>query len=317
MPKPSHGLSEEELALLTDEERAGLEDDSVIDEGVEDVEDDDTADDPNAGDQNKAPPAEAAAAAEPEQPKAEIKEPEKKPAAAEPAAEAAETVKPEAGTEPAAAPSPRLLPQYQVPADAKDRISQIDAQLDELAKKFDDGELTAQEHREAMKPLAAQRQDLHDQMLKQSLSVDSQVATWSNVTVPAFLAKHTQYEPGSVMWDALNNEVKKLQLEHDNPFDPSYLEQAHRTIQASVRKSLGLPAEETPEAKPAGEGKDKAQKRDIPPTLATAPAADITDTSDGGEFAYLDRLAEKDPIKYEEALGKLSPEKMDAYLATS
>lgn len=315
MPRNTHGYSEEELALLTEEELAGLEDDSIVDEGAAaGAEDDETDDDAasaaaaaDAGEEQPEKDAEAAAAPEPEK---EPAEPEKK----APAPDAAPVT--EAEAEAAAAPettqaAPRLLPQYELPADAKERIAQFDAQIDEFAKKFDEGELTAQEYRAALKPIEQQRQDLRDQMLKHQLSLDALVSQWSNVTVPAFLAKHAEYESGSVLFNLLNDEVKKLQVESDNPLDPTHLEVAHRTIQAAIRKSYGLPAE-TPAASTE---KTAKQKREIPPTLGGLPSSDITEAADGGEFAYLDRLADNDPVAYEDAIAKLSPEKLEAYLA--
>lgn len=325
MARKPHGYTDEDLDMLTEEELAGLEDETVVDEGArvgaddDDTEEDETAaaaaDDKTAA-EHEADTAKAKAKAKEADDTADdqIKaddvqaEEEKKPAAGDPPAadDPKGEIETKAETSP---PAPRLLPQYEVPADAKDRISNIDTQLDDLAKKFDDGEMTATELRAATKPLEQQRQDLRDQLLKQSLSFDSQVAAWSNVTVPAFLDKHPEYEPGSVLFDALNTEVKKLQMENDNPFDATYLAKAHETVQASVRKSLGLPAVPADKQK-----KEEKAKREIPPTLGGLPAADMNDANDGGEFAYLDRLADKDPLAFEAALGKLSEEKREMYL---
>lgn len=321
MARKPHGYTDDDLDLLTEEELAGLEDETVVDEGARAAADDDdteeseaaadAADDKTAAeheaDTAKAKEADDTAA---DEAKADDSKPEeeKKPAAGDPPATEEQKAEEETKVE-AAAPAPRLLPQYEVPADAKDRITNIDTQLDELAKKFDDGEMTATELRAATKPLEQQKQDLRDQLLKQSLSFDSQVTTWSDVTVPAFLEKHPEYEPGSVLYDALNTEVKKLQMANDNPFDATYLAKAHATVQASVRKSLGLPAVPADKQK-----KEEKAKREIPPTLGGLPAADMNDANDGGEFAYLDRLADKDTLAFEAALAKLSDEKREMYL---
>lgn len=321
MARKPHGYTDDDLDLLTEEELAGLEDETVIDEGARAAaDDDDTEEDEAAADaaddktaaEHEADTAKAKEADDTadDETKADDSKPEeeKKPAAGDPPATEEQKAEEETKVE-AAAPAPRLLPQYEVPADAKDRITNIDTQLDELAKKFDDGEMTATELRAATKPLEQQRQDLRDQLLKQSLSFDSQIAAWSNVTVPAFLEKHPEYEPGSVLYDALNAEVKKLQMANDNPFDSTYLAKAHATVQASVRKSLGLPAVPADKQK-----KEEKAKREIPPTLGGLPAADMNDANDGGEFAYLDRLADKDALAFEAALGKLSEEKREMYL---
>lgn len=318
MARKPHGYSNEDLELLTEEELAGLEDETVVDEGARAGADDDEAEEEETAvaaatdktvAENEADKQKAADVTDDEEAKQEEAKPdEKKSAAGDPPATEEQKADEETKVE-AAPPAPRLLPQYEVPADAKDRISNIDTQLDDLAKKFDDGEMTAMELRAATKPLEQQRQDLRDQLLKQSLSFDSQVTAWSNVTVPAFLDKHPEYEPGSVLYDALNAEVKKLQMANDNPFDATYLAKAHETVQASVRKSLGLPAVPADKQK-----KEDKLKREIPPTLGGLPAADMNDANDGGEFAFLDRLADKDPLAFEAALGKLSEEKREMYL---
>lgn len=321
MARKPHGYTDEDLDMLTEEELAGLEDETVVDEGARvGADDDDTeeevtaaaaAEDKTAAEHDAdAAKTKAADDNADDETKADDSKPEedKKPAAGDPPVTEEQKAEEEIKVE-TSPPAPRLLPQYEVPADAKDRITNIDTQLDELAKKFDDGEMTAMELRAAQKPLEQQRQDLRDQLLKQSLSFDSQVAAWSNVTVPAFLDKHPEYEPGSVLYDALNKEVQKLQMANDNPFDATYLAKAHATVQASVRKSLGLPAEPADKQK-----KEEKAKREIPPTLGGLPAADMNDANDGGEFAYLDRLADKDPLAFESALGKLSEEKREMYL---
>lgn len=312
MARNKHGYTAEELDLLTEEELAGLEDESIVDEGANLGADDDDDDEPAAAvepvDEEPAAPT-----AQPEKPAAPSDaETPKAPTAAAPVASAEEVPADQPAPAAASQPEPRMLPQYQVPADAKDKIKNLDAQLDELAKKFDDGELTATEYRQQMGPLESEKQDLRELLLKQSLSMDSQVATWTNVTVPKFLGDHKEYEPGTPLYNALNDEVKRLQAESDNPFNAAFLETAHRNVQASIRKSLGLPPlpDETKKTATA-----PAAKREIPPTLARLPAADIAEAADGGEFAYLDRLADKDPLAYEEALAKLPQDKLDAYLA--
>ena len=116
------------------------------------------------------------------------------------------------------------------------------------------------------------------------------------------------------MYAELDKQVRAIQAESLNPFDPSILPRAHKLAIAEMRKAMGLPAEDTgkPAPKPTG------NKRDLPPSLANVPAADITETTDNGEFAYLDRLAEKgDGLAYETALGKLSDEARERYLESN
>lgn len=315
----SQKFTAEELAALTDEEREGLEDDTVIDEG-------DEADADDTGDEEE--PEKAAAAAEltdADKPAAEekAKEPEKKadepakpaeqPTAEEPAkAQADDQPEP---TKPAESRS--ALPAYEVPADVDQKLEAIKAKRRELAQKFDDGEITAAERAEQDDQLLEQRDELKEMVLKAAIARDSAIHAWSKTTVPDWLSAHAQYQKGTPLYAQLNEEVKRLQAEGGDPFDPGILDRAHGNIQAAARAALGLPAE-TPK-KPAAAETPKPPKRPAaPPSLQSLPAADPADIDDGGEFAYLDRLADKDPLAYEAALSKLeksSPDKFNEYMA--
>lgn len=306
----------EELAALTDEEREGLEDDTVVDEGDEGTDDVGDEEEPES-------PEKAAAAAETEEAE-KPGEPEKK--EDEPAKPAEQTTaedpaKAQADDQPAPttpAESRSALPAYEVPADVGEQIEAIRLKRRELAQKFDDGEITAAERAEQDEQLLDKRDELKEMMLKAAIARDSAIHAWSKTTVPGWLAGHVQYQKGTALYSQLNEEVKRLQAEGGDPFDPGILDRAHGNIQAAARAALGLPPE-TPNKKPAGADAPKPPKRPAaPPSLQSLPAADPADIDDGGEFAYLDRLADKDPLAYEKALEKLeksSPDKFSEYMA--
>ncbi|TPJ97425.1 hypothetical protein FJ872_32115 [Mesorhizobium sp. B2-5-9] len=79
-----------------------------------------------------------------------------------------------AAAQPAAAAAP-AFPVYKAPADAQAKIADFDTKLDDLAKKFDDGELPASEYRAQSKPLETGKQHLREQVMKASMSADSVV----------------------------------------------------------------------------------------------------------------------------------------------
>lgn len=224
------------------------------------------------------------------------------------------------GDEPAPK-SPRHI--YEAPADLDKKLEALDKQIDELAQKFDDGELTAVEYRQQVKELDKDQRELQAQKIRAEVSHDFVVNHWKQA-VDDFLGSHTQYERGSPLFNALDAEVRRLQTDADNQFDPGILEQAHKAVEAQVRKFLGQPDPEPGKdagaagAKKAGDSKPAGKKplAEIPPTLAGVPAADITDT-DGGEFSHLDRLADTDPEKFEAALARLSSADRDRYLASA
>ncbi len=313
-------FTDDELSMLTEEEREGLLDDDLVDPEEE-------LDEPGGSIENPEKPAEAAkaddasaddeddGAKEPDQgKKPDDQPPGKKPEdeeAATAAAAAADAAKKQAADpapEKAATPQQQALPRYEVPADAKDKLKAFDEQLDELAQKADDGEITFREMREQQRAIEQQRDELREQVLKQSLADDFGKANWFNRDVPGFLNEHPEYEAGTMRHQLLDTTVRRLQSEADNMYDPALLAKAH----AMIEKELGA----APGAKPATTDTERA-KRDLPPSLAHAPAADINEAVDGGKYAHLDRLGEADPVAYEEALARMSDAERDAYLASA
>lgn len=308
--KPQY--TDEELAGLTEEERAGLLDTSLVD----DDEDDD--DEGGAADDGKG-------AAEPSESEPAVKD-AKTPAADDKAAEPQQAepkpAEPTAGTDtapkpaeqqapPPAKPAAATFPQYQAPADVDQKLAALKQQMLEIDQKFDDGELTAAERRAQLEPLEDQRDTLKEQRLKATMSRDAIIDTWSRSTVPQFLAAHEQYAPGSPLYGALDEEVRKLQAEADNPFDPQILVKAHEAVDAAVRRVLKVSAPAPAIPQPGTPG----PRREIPPSLAHVPSADTSDADDGGEFAWLDRLGATDQLAYERELAKMSDEKRNQYLA--
>lgn len=266
---PKEKFSDDELEMLTDEEREGLLDEDLVDD----------------------------------EPGDEVDEPEIK----EPAADKTAEVDPPATTKVAAAP--QSFPTFTAPADAKEKLAEIERKRDELAQKVDEGELTTIEFRQQDKALAAEERSLNEQVFKATLSAEANAASWVDNAVRPFLDQNPQYAPGTPLYRALDEQLKALQtqalLDGKSQYDPSLLETAH----AELAKAMGVPA--TPKPAPS-----EQQKRELPPTLGGVPAASITDAdTDGGKFAYLDRLAEKDRLAFEDALAKLSDDDRDAYLA--
>ena len=313
-------FTDEELELLTDEEREGLLDTSVTDDPVDD--DDDDPDDGAAGAAAKPAEEDEPAGAGEGDAKDDDDDPDDGAAGAgnggdgKPGDDGAAAAKPDGEGRPEPTPTPGM-PQWQAPENAEQRLAEIEREKDELARKFDEGELTGQEFRAQLKPLDKEERELEQARFKASISIETVQHQWFNVTVPNFIAEHPEYAEGSPLYGALDVEVRKLQTEATkagrSQLDGAILEQAHRNIQAGVRKALGLPAEE-PKPKPNPDPA-KTQKRDLPPSLNGLPADGVTDPDDGGKYAYLDRLADSDPIAFEDALAKLPEAEREAYLA--
>lgn len=312
-------LTADERESLTDEEREALEFDEEAEEtGTEGEEEDDQA---------AADAAEAEAAAKAKADADEAARKEKEAADAEltdeekAAAKAAEEAKPKvvaqdppAGdTPPEFVPTQAAIPLIPVPEQATKRIDDAKAERLALAVKFDEGDLTAKEYREQDSKLEDEIAELRTTIFSAKHSVVVNESNFYDVAIPAFFKSHPIYagDAENPLRDALDAQLKKLQEKAANPFDPSLLTEAHKQVDARMRKAYGIPETPTPAAKKA------AAKRDVVPTLGGLPAADMTPTDGDGEFAGLDRLAAKDPAAFERELAKLSDEQRDRYLQSA
>lgn len=318
-------LTEEELAQLTDEEREGYLEEIEEGEGEEGAEEtggeeettgeaDGEAD---AGD-DEGEGAEAETEKVEEKPAAVV-EPDAKPAAAVVAEEPAPVVEEAAAEE--YDPNDRT-PRWILPADHQQQMEDIKAKRVEIVKQFDQGELTGEEMRAALDPLDDQYNELHSRQIIARGAREDAIETWTTKDVPGFFDKHEQYKKSGILREALDAEVKRLQATARNPLNPRLLEKAHEKIASELGGAFGTPAPKTPApapkpgAKPAEAGKPEKKREAPPPTLAHVPAADPTETDDGGEFAHLDRLLNKnDSVGYEEALRKLPDSARERYLA--
>jgi chromosome segregation ATPase len=265
---------------LTEEERAAL------------MSDDDAAGDAPAADPEAEPAEQAPEAAASEAP------PEASAAADQPAQEPVEEAK---------AASPILV--ASPVEDAEARLTDIATKKDALLEQFDEGEITAKEYQKQLDALAKEeraieraqdRAELAAQMEQQRLQND-----WT-ATCNSFVESNPIYKDNPRLYKALDAEVRELAAKPEtaNWSGQKFLDEAHKAL----KTAFGLP-----DAKPAAKEQQR-QSRELPPNLAKVPAANIEDTS-GGRFAVLDRLANSDPIAYEEAINKMPQSERDAYLA--
>lgn len=306
-------MTPEELALLTPEEREGFEEDNDDEpeldaEGKPVVADD--AEEEEEGDAE----AIAAAALEAAKDKAPSRDDGK-------AAEAAQALLDAAAEADATVEAPRVQPvpliRAEVPADIEAQKTAIETQRDEIAQKFEDGDMTAREFQAENRKLDKQDNDLDWLVRKAELSAETTQAqteaTWYKSTSD-FLADHPEIMKNELVYNAFDAVVRKITGDKANHglSDRKQLEKAH----AEWAEALGITVD--PAAKPAADKKPAPAakgKRDLPPNLGTVPAATASETDDG-KYAALDRLIETDPLAYEAALAKMTPAESDAYLAS-
>lgn len=278
------GLTAEELAMLTDEEREGYEEE-------------DEDDDPELGDEPKVDP-------EPT--------PDPEPAA-DPAVDPVADPEPkvEIEPEPKIAPPPVPLFRADAPADIEAKRQGIDAKEDDLVAKFDEGEITFAEYNKQVRTLNQERNTLDMAVLKSDLAREAQQSqidnTWQS-TASSFVDAHPMISKNEALWSSFDVVLRRVTSEvMANGQQPGQreLDKAYK----QWTEDLGI--SEAPKADPAPAPKAK-KVIDVPPTLGKVPAATATDTDDG-KWASLDRLADSDPIAYENAMMKLSDAERDEY----
>lgn len=309
--------SEDELAMLTDDERASIAEDEQAEEAV-DTETADTAQAEQAAEEQSAEPeATATEQAGDEEEPPEVADGETEEAAADGTSEAEtndgtaenEPQEAEAEQQPTVAPNTAKLPD-----DYDTQVEQVATDKNALVEQFDEGDMSMADYHKQLDTLNRKEREL--ERVADRVEYETKLAEdhWVNGTVRTFLSDHAQYNDNPVLLGLLDTEVRKLQMASDNPFDPVHLSMAHGEIKKALPQIFEQPTEH-PGTQPA---KKPVKKRDIPevPSLANVPADDLGSVDDG-KFASLDRLAQSDPIGFEQALAKMSDAERDEYLATS
>jgi hypothetical protein len=219
-------------------------------------------------------------------------------------------------------PAPQPILVAEAPADADAKLKEIGEKKGELLDQFDNGDITAKEYQSQLDVLNRDERTIERQVEKAQTAADmnaqQQKNTWLG-QVQDFTSKdHPEYGTSRSRWMALDTFVKEIANDPANAqlSGQQILAKAHEMVVAD----LG--------AAPAGAKKDDTRKLDdkagkplkgakvVPPqTLAKVPAADHNELEENGRWAALDRIADSDPIAYEDQLMKLSNADRDAYLA--
>lgn len=288
--------NEPDLSKLTEEERAILkEDDASLDDA--DIEtdrvDEDEADDDDEEDEEARKAAEEAAAK-----KADEEEEEEVDLRRDPA--------PLIGTE--------------EPKDIEERLTALAEEKAALVQKFDDGEITAREYSDGLEAISDKRNDIQWEKRKAEIgreaheraitdAWDRDVAEFMSTTAKKIAEKG---EPALLAFDSY---VKKVTGDPKNArmSNRAQLEKAHKAFLADF-DGFGTAPKPNPKEKDGGDPPKPAAKKErvIPPTLARVPAADLEDI-DEGKFAALDRLADTDPLAYQKRIARMTPSEREEY----
>lgn len=325
-----------DLAGLTDEERAAIEDkpsdaeiaglrsvagDDDGDDGDDDGDDgDDDAATTGAGQPEEGKPAAAATTAAAADTGADTKADAKNDDAGKPAAVSTETTN----------VADDLRPGYvaTLPHDFNERMGKLATEEADLRAKFKDGEIDVDAYDKQRDAIVQQRAELNRQSLKveisQEMTEQNAKAAWTNNINRFFdnVAKTEgiDYRADKARNDALDDFIKVIasKTEHDDKPLAWFLQEAHKRVKAMFG-DVDKPAVDTAstEAKPAAKAGDKkaepaSRKPPVaaaPQTLAQVPGGDGPGDV-AGEFAHLDAL---NGDALEIALGKMSPEARDRY----
>lgn len=286
---------DDNLHLLTPEERAGMDEDH----GEEDLDEEDDDDLSGADDADKA-----------DEPQAKADKPEDDPAPGRDGGEPED--------EPQARDEPLPLLQVQEDAEATAKLAALEAKADEIEQKVDDGDLTFAEGRKALRQLAEEREQIRLSSMQADFARkhnEAQINARWEADVGTFLEAHPEIDTSKpLLVGAFDQVVRQVTAETmqagKNP-GRADLEKAYKLWADQLGIKPPAAKQEQAKADPAPTGKKRPP---APPTLANVPAASIVDT-DSGKWTKLDSYLETDPLKFETELAKLSVSDREAYLA--
>ena len=199
---------------------------------------------------------------------------------------------------------------------ATTKQAELEAQLKELAERFDDGELEDAEYNievrkieraiarvEAKMELAEEQ--IEAQNLAQEAAQEKLMKQWEKEQVDFFAkAENKVFAEDDALFNSLDAHVKKILAAGNVPI-ADVLSTAKHNLLTSIAKVTG---QKLPDA-PKPNAKAKAPQVELPPTLGNIPSA--IPNADGDEFGYIDKLSGR---KYEDAVAKLTPEQHERYL---
>ena len=289
-------LTEEDLALLTEEEREGyLADDE--DEDGEGDDDQGNADEGAGGEEGDDDPTLA------------VDDPATTPPAANPQ---------NGGEGGDAEPQEQLMTQPKplfnadLPADIEAQRTALDEKEAAIDQQYDEGDILFTEHKQALRDINKQRNALDRAELKAELAAEAyqtQIDNSWQASQTAFFSAHPEINTANdVQMTALDHLVRqetKAVLDKGGVIGVPELERAYTKYKQAFNIEAAAPKQ----------AKAPASKNEgvVPPNLGKLPAATANDTDDG-KFAHLDRL---EGVAFEDALAKLSDAQRDEYLRSA
>lgn len=220
-------------------------------------------------------------------------------------------------------PQPRQpAPLYvaDAPEGAQERLTAIATEKDALVQQFDEGDITAREYQSKVDALNKEERGLERKLDQYEIAqrmAEQQQVNEREATIDGFMTEvGINRDATDPRFVALNQSVMNVAADPAmaNASVREIMEKAYDVLaELGMLKARGAAPAAQQQRQPEPPKKPVKKPLNAPPTLASIPAADATDTSDGNRFAHLARI--KDPDALERAFNALSPADQEAYLA--
>ena len=190
-------------------------------------------------------------------------------------------------------------------------LEALTAERATLLEKYDDGDLTSAEYKEAMDRIAEQSSELVGQRAVAQHAADQEEKQW-NSAVASYMKANPGFKESDAAIRAFDGAVRMVtgNAAYSGLSYAEQLAEAHRMIAGGAVK--GVPPIKG--AKPAPKAEEKGEDmRTPPPSLARAPASDMSGVVDS-PYAALELLIERgDSDQIEAAMARLTPEQRDDF----
>lgn len=220
-------------------------------------------------------------------------------------------------TSPPEPASPRPDPEAEAAEAAQTKIAELEQELDTIDGRFDDGELTAverrQEERRISREIDRHKEAIADWKLSQRLHQSDAAKSWED-GVRSWFAAHPEFDTSNtIRLQAFDQIVRQVEAERPGIGPDAALDLAWERYGEAFGVTAAPDQEASPSAEPDRTPEPPPASRPKPPTtLATVPAAAISETGD--RFAELAALFETDPLAAEDRFALLSDADREAFL---
>lgn len=201
-----------------------------------------------------------------------------------------------------------------------DKMTALKDQKAELRKHLNDGDLSLDDYDAKKDEIVAQEQELREQKLKSDIAAEQNeqnaVARWKWEQEKFFAEDSNAIYKDKLVMAAFDTAVRDLgnDAANANRNGAWFLNKANEMVRERFSMGKAADAAQTKEDAPSKDGSRKPDLSVVPKTLSHLPAADVAKTGEVGEFDHLDRMSGLD---LERAVGRLSEAERARYRASA